>query len=75
MRAMESPTLARQSVPAEVSEFFRAELEAFVVVNRRARPAGWARVEQLQRVCRECSPATPAGLERSISVLREPSIA
>ena len=53
---MESPTLARQSVSADLSEFARAELEAFVAQCKRDRPAAWARVEQLQRVCREATP-------------------
>jgi hypothetical protein len=53
---MESPSLARHSVSADVSEFARAELEAFVACCRRERPAAWARVEQLQRVCRVESP-------------------
>ena len=53
---MESPTLARQSVSADVSEFARAELEAFVARCKRERPAAWARVEQLQRVCRAAAP-------------------
>ena len=72
---MESPILARQSVPAEVSEFFRAELEAFVHQSRRGRPKAWALVERLQSVCLESSPATPSGLGRSIEVLRETAIA
>jgi len=53
---MESPTLARQSVSADLSEFARAELEAFVAQCKRERPAAWARVEQLQRVCRAATP-------------------
>jgi hypothetical protein len=53
---MDSPTLARQSVSADVSEFARAELEAFVDHCKRERPAAWARVEQLQRVCRAAAP-------------------
>ena len=53
---MESPTLARQSVSADLSEFARAELEAFVAQCKRERPAAWARVEQLQRVCRAVTP-------------------
>ena len=57
---MESPTLARQSVSADVSEFARAELEAFVAQCKRERPAAWARVEQLQRVCRATTPIRSA---------------
>lgn len=71
MRPMESPTLARQSVPADVSEFARAELEAFAAMNRCARPQAWARVEALQAVCRAESPATPAGLQVSVEALGE----
>jgi hypothetical protein len=33
---MESPTLAAQAVPADVSEFFRAELDAFVAMHNRS---------------------------------------
>ena len=73
--AMESPILARQSVLAEVSEFFRAELDAFVRESRNSRPRAWALVERLQSVCLESSPATPSGLGRSIEVLRETAIA
>jgi hypothetical protein len=72
---MESPTLVRQSVSADVSEFARAELDAFVATNRRQRPGAWARVEQLQQVCRRESPATPAGLSQSQRVLAEPTAA
>jgi hypothetical protein len=68
---MESPTLAAQSVPADVSEFFRAELEAFVAISRRLRPASWARVEILQQVCRIESPASSDGLSRSVRLLAE----
>jgi len=57
---MESPTLARQPVSADVSEFARTELEAFVAHRKRERPAAWARVEQLQRVCRAAAPITSA---------------
>ncbi len=58
---MQSLSLAAGSVPAETSEFFRAELEAFAAMARRDRPGAWRRVEQLQRVCRSDSPATAAG--------------
>ena len=57
---MESPTLARQSVSTDVSEFARAELEAFVAQCKRERPAAWARVEELQRVCRAAMPIRSA---------------
>ena len=63
---MEDPSLAAQSIGADVSEFIRAELEAFVELSRRVRPAAWARVEQLQRVCRTESPATAAGAQWSV---------
>ncbi len=72
---MESPTLARQSVSADLSEFGRAELEAFVVTMKRQRPSAWSRVEQLQQACRRESPATAAGLDRSERVLAEQSAA
>jgi hypothetical protein len=68
---MESLTLARQLVSADVSEFFRAELEAFVAASRWQRPSAWSRVEQLQRACRRESPATLAGLDRSVQTLAE----
>jgi hypothetical protein len=71
MRFMQSPALARQSVPADVSEFARAELEAFVAFNRRRRPAAWARVERLQRLCQVESPTTTAGFDRSRHVMTE----
>jgi hypothetical protein len=71
IRGMESPILAAQSVPADVSEFFRAELEAFIAMSRRLRPTSWARVEKLQQVCRIESPASSAGLSRSVRLLRE----
>ena len=66
---MESPTLARQSVSADVSEFARAELEAFVAQCKRERPAAWARVEQLQLVCRAALPIRSA--ETSAEPCRE----
>jgi hypothetical protein len=64
---MESATLASQSLSADVFEFFRAELEAFVATSKRQRPFAWSRVEALQRACRRESPATAvtAGRERS----------
>ena len=55
---MESATLASQSLSSDVSEFFRAELEAFVATSKRQRPFAWSRVEALQRACRRESPAT-----------------
>ena len=70
---MESPTLARQSVSADVSEFARAELEAFVATIKRQRPSAWSRVEQLQQAGRRESPATADGLSRSERVLAEQS--
>ncbi len=71
MPFMERPTLARQSVPADVSEFARAELEAFAAMSRISRPQAWARVESLQAVCRAESPATVAGLQASVEALGE----
>ena len=68
---MENPTLARQSVSADVSEFARVELEAFVAMSRRTRPPAWARVEKLQEACQAESPATAAGLQASIGTLQE----
>ena len=65
MGRMQSPSLAEPSVSADVSEFARAELEAFVALNRRQRPGAWARIEQLQQLCRRESPATALGRERS----------
>ncbi len=72
---MESPTLARQSVSADVSEFARAELEAFVAASKRQRPLAWSRVDQLQEACRRESPATAAGLDRPERVLAEQPVA
>jgi hypothetical protein len=68
---MESPTLARQSVSADVSEFARAELDAFVATSKRQRPSAWLRVEQMQEACRRECPATAAGLGRSERLLAE----
>jgi hypothetical protein len=72
---MESPIRVAQSVPADVSEFFRAEFGAFVAMQKRERPTTWARVEKLQQVCRSESPANSAGLSRSVRVLEERSAA
>ena len=69
MGRMQSPSLAEPSVSADVSEFARAELEAFVALNRRQRPAAWARIEQLQQLCRRESPSTTLGRERSTRVM------
>ena len=69
--AMESPTLAAMAVSAESSEFFQAELQAFVETSKRQRPRAWARVEQLQRACQSESPATLASAEPSARVLEE----
>jgi hypothetical protein len=68
---MEGPLLAAESVSADVSEFFQAELDAFVEWNRRARPTAWAQVERLQHACRTESPANAAGLAWSVRVLDE----
>ena len=67
---MEDPSLAAQSVGADVSEFIRAELEAFAGMNRQIRPVSWALVERLQQVCRAESPATAAGRQQSVQTLR-----
>ena len=72
---MESPTLALQSVSADLSEFGRVELEAFVATSKRQRPCAWARVEQLQEACRRESLATAADLHRAERVLEEQSSA
>jgi hypothetical protein len=68
---MERLTLAAPSVSADVSEFFCAELEAFVATSNRERPGAWARVEALQQACRREAPATAAALGRSERVLAE----
>jgi hypothetical protein len=68
---VESPTLARQSVSADVSQFARAELEAFVALSKRQRPYAWSLVKQLQRACRRESPATAIGLRKSVRLLAE----
>ena len=68
---MESPPLARQSASADLSEFGRVELGAFVATSKRQCPSAWARVEQLKEACRRESPATAAGLTRSEKVLTE----
>jgi hypothetical protein len=65
MGRMQCPSLAEPSVSADVSEFARAELEAFVALRRREDPVAWARIEQLQQVCRRESPSTTLGRERS----------
>ena len=67
---MEIPSIARQSVSAEISVFAQVELEAFAEQSRRTSPLGWALVERLQRVCREESPATATGLEQAIHKLQ-----
>jgi hypothetical protein len=72
---MESPTLAAMSVCAHLSDSSRAELDAFVAWNRARRPGSWRRVEQLQRICREHSPASAAGLEQSVRWLRRSALA
>lgn len=69
MGRMQSPSVAEPPVSADVSEFARAELEAFVALNRRQRPAAWARIEQLQQLCRRESPSTRLGRERSTSLM------
>jgi hypothetical protein len=68
---MPSPSVARASVPAETSEFFRAELEAFAAMAKRDRPAAWRRVQQLQQVCRIESPATAAGRDLAAKTFEE----
>jgi hypothetical protein len=66
---MESAALAKQSVPAETSEFSRAELAAFVTMKRRLRPRAWARVEELQRACWRESPVNAEGTPSSERIL------
>ena len=58
-----------------VSEFSRAELEAFVAQSWRICPHAWARVEQLQRVCREAMPAPSAGTQPLVLVPQDTAIA
>ena len=72
---MESPILTGESVSADVSEFFRAELEAFVAMSKRQRPAAWLRVEQLQRACRCESPTAATGLRPLQREAAEPTVA
>lgn len=69
MERVQSPSLAEPSVSADVSEFARAELESFVALNRRQRPVAWARIEQLQQLCRRESPSTTLGRERSTRLM------
>lgn len=66
---MQRPSLPKQSVSAETSEFFRAELAAFVTMNRRLRPRAWARVEELKRACWRESPMTVEASPRFERVL------
>lgn len=68
---MESPTLARYSVPTNVSEFARAELEAFVAMSECTRPQAWARVQSLQAACRAESPRAAAGCRAFADALGE----
>ena len=69
MGRMQSRSLAEPSVSADVSEYARAELEAFVALNRRQHPVAWVRIEQLQQLCRRESPATAHGRERSTRLM------
>ena len=73
MDRMQSPGLAQRSVGADLSEFARAELEAFVALNRRQRPAAWARVEELQQLCRGELLSTTLGRERSTHLVDDVS--
>lgn len=66
---MEDPYLAAGSVSADTSAFYDAELQAFVAMSKQRRAGGWARVELLQRSCRELSPATVAGAALAESAL------
>ena len=43
---MEIPSIARQSVSAEISVFAQVELEAFAEQSHRTSPLGWALVER-----------------------------
>ncbi len=47
-----------------------AELATFVEAARRDRPAAWAVVERLQRICRAHSPLTPEGSAQAVDALR-----
>ena len=62
---MEDPYLAAGSVPAATSDFYAAELQAFVAMAKMRRPSAWSQVEQLQRLCRDLSPATTAGADQA----------
>jgi hypothetical protein len=46
-----------------------AELATFVEAARRDRPAAWAAVERLQRICRTHAPLTPEGSAHAVDVL------
>lgn len=72
---MHGPVCAGCSISAVVSEFSRAELEAFVAQSRRICAHAWVRVEHLQRVCREAMPATSAGTQHLIQVPQDTAIA
>lgn len=75
IRMMHGPGCAGCSISAVVSEFSRAELEAFVAQSRRICAHAWVRVEHLQRVCREAMPATSAGTQHLIQVPQDTTIA
>ena len=71
MFGMESLFLEERSVAADMSEFARAELEAFVAASRKQWASAWAHVELLQQACRREAPATAIGRERSERAVAE----
>ncbi len=62
-----SPT---KSSIAETSEFFRAELAAYVAKTSRDRPRSWAYVQRLQYACIYENPVSVAGLAEAMTALR-----
>ena len=60
--------LKRCKIPA-TSDFYAAELQAFMAMAKMRRPAAWSRVEQLQQLCRDLSPATIAGAVQANNLL------
>ena len=71
MERVRSPSLAERSVSADVSEFARAQLEAFVALRRRQNPTAWSRIDQLPQLCRRESPSSALGRERSTRLMDE----
>lgn len=66
-RMLASPT---KSSIAETSEFFRAELAAYVAKTSRDRPRSWAYVQRLQYACIYENPVSVAGLAEAMTALR-----